>query len=65
MHERMLRRPPLLFALAGVAALALLVAGSATAAKRGTTLFTQTTPGSYTWTVPSGVKQVRFDVFGA
>lgn len=30
-----------------------------------TTLATFTTPGTYVWTVPTGVKSVTFDVFGA
>ena len=50
---------------AAVAAVALFAAGTASAAKSGSTLATFNTPGAYRWTVPNGVKQVTFDLFGA
>jgi hypothetical protein len=49
----------LICAAAGVAAMAL--SASATV----TTLKTFTTPGTYVWTVPTGITAVTFDVYGA
>jgi hypothetical protein len=51
--------------LLAVAGFAVLTVGAASAAKPGSTLATFTTPGTYTWTVPNGVKRVTFDLFGA
>jgi hypothetical protein len=50
---------------AACAAAVLVAAGSAAAGKPGGALFSENTPGTYTWTVPKGVKQVTFDVYGA
>src|SRR2546425_579025 len=50
---------------AAVAAVALFAGGGASAAKPGSTLATFNTPGAFAWTVPNGVKQVTFDLFGA
>jgi hypothetical protein len=33
--------------------------------KQPVVLYTQTTPGSFTWTVPIGVRRVTFEVYGA
>jgi hypothetical protein len=64
--NRIARKMMLLpLASAAVAAVALLVAAPAGAGRPGSALYTQTTPGTYTWTVPNGVKRVTFDVFGA
>src|SRR2546421_55579 len=54
-----------LVAVATAATVVLFTPGAASAAKPGTTLATFDTPGAYTWTVPHGVKQARFDIFGA
>ena len=50
----------------GVAAGAVaFVAGAGTSSATVTTLGTFTTPGAHTWTVPTGVTSVTFDVYGA
>jgi hypothetical protein len=50
---------------AAVVSVALFAVGAADAAKPGSTLATFSTPGTFTWTVPNGVKRVTFDLFGA
>ena len=50
--------------------MALLTVGGASGASTtietaGTTIKTFSTPGTYRWTVPTGVTRVTFDVFGA
>jgi hypothetical protein len=55
----------LLAAATGTAAVAALLAGAGIAAKPPTILATFDTPGTYSWTVPSGVRSVTVDVFGA
>lgn len=52
-------------AVAAVVAAALALSQSGPAAATVTTLKTFTTPGTYTWTVPTGVTNATFDVFGA
>ena len=66
---------PRAVAIGGAAALvtagmALLTVGGASGASTtietaGTTIKTFSTPGTYRWTVPTGVPRVTFDVFGA
>jgi hypothetical protein len=48
-----------------VATVVLFAVGVASADRPGSTLATFSTPGTYTWAVPNGVKQVTFDLFGA
>jgi hypothetical protein len=48
-----------------IAVLASAAAGARSAGAAVTTLQTFTTPGTYTWKVPSGVTNVTFDVYGA
>src|SRR5436190_1802881 len=52
-------------AIAAIATGVLFAAPGASAAKPGSTLTTFDTPGTYTWTVPHGVKQATIDLFGA
>lgn len=58
-------RLPVAAALAAVVAAALVLSQSGSAGATVTTLKTFTTPGAYTWTVPTGVTNATFDVFGA
>jgi hypothetical protein len=51
--------------LAIVSGLAVIGAASASAGQPGTILFQEGTPGTYTWTVPKGVRHVTFTVVGA
>jgi hypothetical protein len=51
--------------LAAVSVLTLLGSGTALAGRPGVPLFQQTTPGTYTWNVPKGVKRVTFELYGA
>lgn len=54
--------------LGAVAAVAILVLAGpqpASAARRTGVLYTQSVPGTYTWVVPKGVKQVTFELSGA
>jgi Glycine rich protein len=62
--SRRLGRMVLVLAFAAVAA-ALSLTRSDTAGATVTTLKKFTTPGTYTWTVPTGVTNVTFDVYGA
>jgi Glycine rich protein len=55
----------LIAVVATMCGIALFAVGVASAAKPSDALFSQSTPGTYSWTVPKGVRQVRFDVFGA
>src|SRR5881227_114530 len=49
-----------------VAALAVLLLGVPSGAPAASTELARfSTPGTYSWTVPSGVRKVTFDVFGA
>lgn len=62
MHTRTRR----IFGILGViSALTMLGTGTASAARPSGTLFQQATPGTYTWTVPKGVRRVTVEVYGA
>ena len=43
----------------------LLVPGTAAAARPSRTLFSEATPGTYSWVVPKGVKKATFELYGA
>jgi hypothetical protein len=59
------KRLHLIFSAAAVAMVALVAAGTASAQAPGMVLAHFSTPGSFDWKVPKGVKQVSFELFGA
>jgi hypothetical protein len=59
------RRVLAVVSLAVLVSVAAVVARVQTSSAAVTTLQTFSTPGAYTWTVPAGVTNVTFDVFGA
>ena len=65
MKQISFKRVSLLAASAAIAGLALLPVGAANAAKSGSALASWTTPGTYAWTVPNGIKKIHIDLFGA
>jgi hypothetical protein len=58
-----IKRLPSILAL--VCVMTLLGSGTALAGRPGSALFQQSAPGTYTWTVPKGVKRVTFELSGA
>jgi hypothetical protein len=50
---------------ATVALMTMLGSGTAFAGRPSAALYQQSTPGTYTWTVPKGVRRVTFTVYGA